>query len=95
LPQKLSPKEQAFHDRLAKLSGKEFDKVYMSHMVKDHVADVADFQRESSRAKDAEVKDFAQQTLPTLQDHLKEARSVSSSVGNASQAMTSSLMKKK
>jgi putative membrane protein len=48
----------------------------MSDMVKDHTQDVADFQRGSSSGMDPDVKEFAAKTLPTLEDHLKEAREI-------------------
>jgi putative membrane protein len=48
----------------------------MSHMVADHKKDVAEFQKESSAARDPEIKSFASQTLPTLQEHLKQAQSI-------------------
>lgn len=73
LPDKLDAKDQATKDRLEKLSGEQFDRAYMSDMVKDHKADVAEFARESQDSKDPAVKNFARQTLPTLRQHLKEA----------------------
>jgi len=76
LPQEPSAKHKATKDRLSKLSGEEFDRAYMVDMLKDHKKDVADFQRESKSAKDPDVKNFASQTLPTLQEHLKQAQSV-------------------
>lgn len=48
----------------------------MNDMVKDHTQDVSEFKKESNSAKDPEVKTFASQTLPTLEDHLKQARSI-------------------
>ena len=76
LPENLSAKDKATKARLEKLSGDEFDKAYMRDMVKDHKQDVAEFQKESKSAHDPAVKNFAQQTLPTLQDHLKEAEKI-------------------
>lgn len=76
LPTKLDPNDQAAKARLEKLSGQQFDRAYMNDMVKDHSKDVAEFKKESTTAKDTDVKSFASQTLPTLQDHLKEARSI-------------------
>ena len=73
LPDKLSAKDQATKDRLEKLSGEQFDRAYMTDMVKDHKKDVAEFARESQSSKDPAVKNFARQTLPTLRQHLKEA----------------------
>jgi len=79
LPQETNAKDKALKDRLEKLSGAEFDKVYMTEMRKDHKKDVAEFERESKTAKDPDVKSFASQTLPTLQDHLKQAENLATS----------------
>jgi putative membrane protein len=76
LPQDLSAKDKATKARLEKLSGEQFDKAYMTDMVKDHQKDVAEFEHESKTAKVPAVKSFAQQTLPTLREHLKEAEKI-------------------
>lgn len=74
LPTEMSAKDQAAYDRLSKLSGEAFDRAYARDMVRDHSADVAEFRLESKDGKDASIKDFAAQKLPTLEDHLKQAR---------------------
>jgi putative membrane protein len=76
LPDKLNPKDQATKDRLSKLSGEQFDAAYMRDMVKDHTKDLAEFRHQSQSAKNDDVKNFAAQTLPTLQDHLQQAKSI-------------------
>jgi len=76
LPTEPSAKHKATKAKLEKLSGDQFDKAYVAEMLKDHKKDVAEFQRESQSAKDPEVKSFASQTLPTLQDHLKQVQSM-------------------
>ena len=76
IPDHLSATDQAAKDRLEKLSGAEFDHVYMKDMVKDHKADIAEFARESESAKDPAVKNFAQQTLPVLRQHLQIAEKI-------------------
>ena len=81
VPDKLSPKDAATKARLEKLSGKAFDRAYMRDMVMDHTKDVSEFRLESKNAKDPDVKNFASQTLPTLQDHLKEAKSIAPKTG--------------
>ena len=48
----------------------------MQLMVKDHEKDIAEFQKEASSGKNPAIKDFAAQILPTLEDHLREARNV-------------------
>jgi putative membrane protein len=82
VPDKLSAKDQATKDRLSKLSGDQFDQSYMSDMVKDHMQDVADFKHESNSGKDPDVKNFAATTLPTLQDHLRQAKEIAPSTGS-------------
>jgi putative membrane protein len=78
LPQETSAKHKAIMLRLEKLSGSDFDKAYVAEMLKDHKEDVAAFQRESRSAKDPDIKSFAAQTLPTLQEHLKQVQGLSS-----------------
>jgi len=73
LPTEPNAKDQAEKARLAKLSGAAFDKAYINHMVMDHKKDIAEFKREANTGKDEQIKNFASQTLPTLQDHLKQA----------------------
>ncbi len=80
LPAKLSAKDQGTKDRLSKLSGGAFDKAYMADMVEDHKTDVAAFRNESKTGKDPQVKSFAADTLPTLEDHLKNAQKVAPTV---------------
>jgi putative membrane protein len=38
-------------------------------MVRDHNADVKEFQKEAQNGQDPAVRDFASKTLPTLQEH--------------------------
>lgn len=67
LPQDLNAKDKATKASL-ELSGEQFDQAYMKDMVKDHKKDVSDFTRESKAAHDPDVKQFAADTLPTLED---------------------------
>jgi putative membrane protein len=76
LPQQLNAKDKATKARLEKLSGDQFDRAYMKDMVKDHQKDVAEFQKQAQTGKDPAIKNFAQQTLPTLQSHLQEAQQI-------------------
>jgi putative membrane protein len=81
LPTKLDAKHQALRERLSKLNGDAFDKAYMKAMLSDHKEDVAKFRKESSSASNPELKAWAGQTLPTLEDHLKLAQDTASKVG--------------
>ena len=90
LPQSLDPKDQATYDGLAKLSGPAFDRDYMRDMVTDHRTDVNEFKREANAGRDPQVKSFAESTLPTLQEHLEQAKTTR---GTTSAARTSSATK--
>ena len=81
LPTTLPADKKKDMDQISKLSGAEFDKMYMSHMLKDHKKDVSEFEKQASKGDDSSVKSFAQQTLPTLREHLQMAQSIASKVG--------------
>ncbi|HUO15162.1 MAG TPA: DUF4142 domain-containing protein [Verrucomicrobiae bacterium] len=76
LPASLSTKDAALKEKLSGLSGEQFDKTYMQNMVTDHTQDVAAFKHESMDGKDSAVKNYASESLPTLESHLKEARHI-------------------
>ena len=86
LPIDLSAKDQATYDRLSKLNGAAFDRAYARDMVKDHETDVAAFEREANGGKNNSLKSFASETLPTLQDHLKQAKEMMKTVIGATAA---------
>jgi putative membrane protein len=65
---------------LADLSGADFDRKYMDMMVTDHEKAVALFDSHTD-ASDADVKAFAEKTLPTLQHHLQMAKDVRGKLG--------------
>lgn len=76
VPDTVTAKDKATKTELEKLSGAQFDKAYMNDMVKDHRTDVAKVAHASKTAQNPEVKKFAEQTLPTLRSHLKEAEKI-------------------
>jgi putative membrane protein len=80
LPTSIAAKQRATYDRLSKLSGAAFDKAYMQGMVRDHEADVKEFERESQSGAIPALKSFAGQTLPTLEEHLRMAKDIEGQV---------------
>jgi putative membrane protein len=76
IPAELDGDPQAAHEHLSSLHGAEFDKAYMQHMVEDHTKAVADFEKASTSATDADLKAWATKTLPTLQEHLAMAKGI-------------------
>jgi putative membrane protein len=63
--------------KLSGVSGGAFDKDYVKDQLGAHKAAVALFSKESKNGKDPTLKNFAAQTLPTLQDHLGMAKALS------------------
>lgn len=80
LPAELAGEHKAGLDHLAGLSGAEFDKAYMQHMVGDHEKAVGLFQNGSSGAQDPDIKNYATKNLPIIQEHAKLAQEVSAKV---------------
>lgn len=70
----LDSKRQSKIDKLAKLSGADFDRAYIKDALKNHQQDVRDFQEEAKSGSDPDVKSFASKTLPTLEEHLNTAK---------------------
>ncbi len=85
----LDKKHKTKIDKLTKLSGADFDKQYMNDMVSDHKEDIKKFQRVADKGKDADLKQFASQTLPTLKEHLQLAESTAQQVKSGGKTKTS------
>jgi putative membrane protein len=60
--------------KLKVLSGDSFDRTFARDMVKDHQADIKDFQKQAQKSDAAGA--FAKDTLPTLQKHLQAAQAL-------------------
>lgn len=76
IPDGLDSKHQSRIDKLSKLSGPQFDKAYMKDQLRDHEQDVQEFKSEAQYGTDPNIKQFATQTLPVLQQHLELAKNV-------------------
>ena len=66
---------------LEKLNGQAFDQAFVKEIVQDHQKDIQFFQRQQNSLQDPQLKSFAQQTLPVLQQHLQMAQQVASQIG--------------
>jgi len=71
LPDSLDAKHQGMVDKMAALTGAEFDDAYITGMIKDHKMDAKDFKAESAKTKDAEIKSFVDKSIPVVTEHLK------------------------
>ena len=50
-------------------------------MLSDHNKDVSEFEKESTKGGDADLKAFAGRILPTLQEHLQMAKALPGNEG--------------
>jgi putative membrane protein len=82
LPTALDPMHQATRDKLAKLSGAEFDRAYMDAMVMGHQTVAGKMMMEANSGADPQLKAFAAKTLPTVQAHLKMAQNIQREVSS-------------
>ncbi|MED5621387.1 DUF4142 domain-containing protein [Ideonella sp. BN130291] len=81
LPTEPSMMQRAKLKALQGADGANFDKRYAeSFGVKAHEDTVSLFQKESKKAKDADVKAWATKTLPALQHHLEMAKDLNNAV---------------
>ena len=80
VPSELPKGGRKAKEKLAKLSGPEFDKAYAKLMLNDHREDVDSFTQAARYGTAPDVKEFAVKTLPTLQQHRKMAEELEASV---------------
>jgi putative membrane protein len=74
LPTKFDSKHQKLIDDLAAASDADFDKTYAKQQVDGHEDAVKLFESYAKDGDNASLKQFAQKTLPVIQDHLTEAK---------------------
>ena len=97
LPHNVPDEEQAVIDRLAQEKGEKFDAAYKHEMMRDHAADIGDFEREISLGSDPQVKAYAAKYLPVLKQHLQMAQNLKTgmnSMQNSNMKMSGNAMNK-
>ena len=82
-PATMEKKHHREMEKLSKLSGAEFDRQYMKHMVDAHKQTVSLFEKQAKSGKDGDLKSYAIKTLPTLKEHLAQAQSTHDAVKGA------------
>ena len=81
LPTSITILQEASYKLLQAKNGESFDKAYITAMVKDHKADIAEFQKEADSGSDPDIKALAAQALPTLKEHLRMAENAARELG--------------
>jgi putative membrane protein len=85
LPKEMPADAQELHDELQQKSGAEFDQAYMEDMVSDHQKDVEAFQQYVETGQDPDLRSFAEQTLPILEQHRRLAQQTQEQVTAAAE----------
>ena len=62
--------------KLQAMTGADFDRAYSKMMLSDHKKDVSEFEKQSMKGTDPDLKAFASKTLPTLKEHLQMANAL-------------------
>ncbi len=88
LPSGPDSKHRTKSQEMQKLSGARFDRAYMQDMVQDHRQDIALFEKEAKQGKYADLKQFAEQTLPTLREHYDLAKRTEAGMAPAQASAT-------
>lgn len=80
-PAQPEPQQTAEFGRLQELRGASFDSAYLSDEIADYEQALALFQQEAQQGSDPDVKAFAEQTLPIVQQHLAMAEALEGGSG--------------
>lgn len=76
LPASLSPAAQAAQARLQTTQGGEFDRQYVEQQAAGHFEQRSLFQFAANNAENPELRGFAQKTLPVIERHLDQLRTL-------------------
>ena len=77
----LNMPHQRIQRMLSQLSVKEFDKVYMSFMVQDHMKVIGVWEQRAPTLTDPKVKHWMADLLPIVKDHLELGRAIAAEIG--------------
>jgi putative membrane protein len=73
LPRHMDAKSKHEVDALKRTHDPHFGERYMAHQASDHQEVIDAFQKEADQGRNADLKRFASDTLPTLREHLQLA----------------------
>jgi putative membrane protein len=73
----MDAKHRELADKLAKMNADEFDRTYMTEMVKGHKMVAGVFQAQAESGTDTDLKNFAAEIVPTIRQHLQMAEQIS------------------
>ena len=81
LPSGLSMPHQQIQRMLSQLSGKDFDKAYISFIVRDHMRELGEWEQRAPTLTDPRLQHWTAGILPILNDHLARGRAIATTIG--------------
>lgn len=81
LPGQAADAERQAAGKLRQLSGPDLDRTYLRDELEGHKAVISAFEKEIEQGRQPDFKHYAEQTLPTLQDHIRIAENVAGRLG--------------
>jgi len=82
VPSKLDLEHQRLREDLQKLSGEHFDRVYLQSQIQDHQRTAQLLAYEIGAGENADLKAFAEGTLPIVLMHLQMAQDIATKLWN-------------
>lgn len=86
LPTEPAANERNQKNELQTLSGAKLDDAYLRDELRGHKEAIAAFENEIKNGQNQEVKNYAIETLPTLQDHIRIAEDIAGKLGMSGKA---------
>lgn len=83
LPKEAEQARQRKIQELQSLSGEQFDRQFVSHIIDEHQKTINRYENQAQQASNPQVKQYAQNQLPVLRDHLERAKDLQQQVGSA------------
>jgi putative membrane protein len=80
-PNDLMGPKKVEYEAFRQLDGKVFEDNYVLLMIKGHLHDIMLFQNEAKNGTDQDIKQWAQQTLPHIQQHASQLNQVAQACG--------------
>jgi putative membrane protein len=78
----ISSKDQAMIDKLSSAEGRDFDRMCERDLIDSHEKAIKLFKHEAEHGRDADLRAFAQKTLPGLEQHLQQAKDLKKEKSN-------------
>ena len=75
LPEDVDAENSEGCDKLSGLTGRKFDKVFVKMMIEDREYDLKLF-REAAESSDYEIREFAKEYIPVLEEYLERAKAL-------------------